>query len=95
MTMFVQRVYEYLRDGRIRIDPQKKLKVPVTCQDPCNISRNGGLWEVARQAIACLAEDFRDMSPNRDDNHPQGISQFQLRQASQKVNQTSRLEEWA
>lgn len=92
---FVQLVYEYLRDGRIRIDPQKKLKVPVTYQDPCNISRNCGLWEVARQAIACLAEDFRDMSPNRDYNHPQGISQFQLRQASQKANQTSRLEEWA
>jgi hypothetical protein len=29
---------------------------------------------VARQAIACLAEDFRDMSPNRDYTHPQGIS---------------------
>ena len=66
---FVQLVYEYLRDGRIRIDPHKKLKVPVTYQDPCNISRNGGLWEVARQAIAYLAEDFRDMSPNRDYNH--------------------------
>jgi Fe-S oxidoreductase len=42
---FVQLIYEYLRDGRIRIDPQKKLTVPVTYQDPCNISRNGGLWK--------------------------------------------------
>ena len=66
---FVELVYEYLRDGRIRIDPQKKIKEPVTYQDPCNVSRNGGLWEEPRRAISYLAEDFRDMAPNRDYNH--------------------------
>ncbi len=65
----VQLFYEYLRDGRIKIDPEKKLKEPVTYQDPCNVSRNGGLWEEARKLISYLCEDFRDMTPNREHNH--------------------------
>lgn len=65
----VQLFYEYVRDGRIRIDPNKKLKEPVTYQDPCNVSRNGGLWEEPRKLISYLANDFRDMTPNREYNH--------------------------
>ena len=61
--------YEYLRDGRIKIDPDKMLTVPVTYQDPCNVSRNGGLWEEGRKIIPYLANDFRDMRPNREHNH--------------------------
>jgi Fe-S oxidoreductase len=66
---FVRLMYEYLRDGRLKIDPAKKIKEPITYQDPCNVSRNGGLWEEARKIIAYIAEDFRDMAPNRDYNH--------------------------
>ncbi len=66
---FVRLMYEYLRDGRIKIDPSKKIKAPITYQDPCNISRNGGLWEEARKIMPYIAEDFRDMVPNRDHNH--------------------------
>ncbi len=66
---YVQLLYEYLRDGRIKIDPAKKIKEPVTYQDPCNVSRNGGLWEIARKIIPYIVEDFRDMSPNRNRNH--------------------------
>jgi Fe-S oxidoreductase len=65
----VRLFYEYLRDGRITIDPDKMLTEPVTYQDPCNVSRNGGLWEEGRQIIGYIAKDFRDMSPNRDHNH--------------------------
>jgi Fe-S oxidoreductase len=65
----VQVFYEYLRDGRIKIDPSKMLEEPVTYQDPCNVSRNGGLWEEGRKIIPYLAKDFRDMNPNRDHNH--------------------------
>ncbi len=66
---FVRLMYEYLRDGRIKIDPAKKIKAPITYQDPCNVSRNGGLWEEARKIIPYIADDFRDMTPNRDHNH--------------------------
>jgi Fe-S oxidoreductase len=65
----VQAFYEYIRDGRIKLDPAKKLKEPVTYQDPCNISRSGGLWEEARYLMNALCEDFRDMAPNREYNH--------------------------
>jgi Fe-S oxidoreductase len=65
----VELFHQYLLDGRIRIDPDKRLTEPVTYQDPCNVSRNGGLWEQAREAIGHLATDFRDMAPNREHNH--------------------------
>jgi len=91
---FVRLMYEYLRDGRIKIDPSKKIKVPITYQDPCNVSRNGGLWEEARKIIPYIAEDFRDMSPNRDHNHccgggggimPMGPAYKPVRMASGRV----------
>jgi Fe-S oxidoreductase len=65
----IQLLYELVRDGRIAIDPAKKLKEPVTYQDPCNVSRNGGLWEIGRKLIGYLCEDYREMSPNREHNH--------------------------
>lgn len=65
----VRLFYEYLRDGRIKIDPDKMIEEPITYQDPCNVSRNGGLWEEGRKIMGYLAKDFRDMSPNRDHNH--------------------------
>lgn len=65
----IELLYEILRDGRIKIDPAKKLKKPVTYQDPCNVSRNGGLSEIGRKLIAFLCEDYREMTPNRAYNH--------------------------
>ena len=91
---FVRLIYDYLRDGRITIDPAKKIKQPLTYQDPCNVSRNGGLWEEARKIIPFIAEDFRDMAPNRDRNHccgggggimPMGPAYKPVRMASGRV----------
>ena len=65
----VELFYNYLKEGRIKIDPAKRLTTTVTYQDPCNISRNGGLWKEARKIIPYLADDFKEMSPNRDYNH--------------------------
>ena len=66
---YVQWLYECLENGRIRIDPAKRLKEPITYQDPCSVSRNGGLFEEARGIINYIAEDFREMTPNREHNH--------------------------
>ncbi|MDR3553838.1 MAG: (Fe-S)-binding protein [Syntrophobacteraceae bacterium] len=65
----VRLFYEYLRDGRIKIDPQKMVEEPLTYQDPCNVSRNGGLWREGREILKYLAKDFRDMTPNSEYNH--------------------------
>jgi Fe-S oxidoreductase len=59
----------YLREGRIKIDPEKKIKEPVTYQDPCNLSRNGNLARLGRELISYLCEDFREMTPNHEHNH--------------------------
>ena len=60
--------YELLRDGRIKIDKAKKIKEPVTLQDPCNIIRRAGAAEKFRYIVNATCEDFRDMTPNREHN---------------------------
>ncbi len=59
----------YLREGRIKIDPGKMITEAVTYQDPCNISRNGGLSKQAREIIKQTCTDFREMQPNGAHNH--------------------------
>lgn len=60
---------KYLREGRIKIDPEKRIKERVTYQDPCNLSRSGDLAEYGRELISYLADDFVEMQPNREHNH--------------------------
>jgi len=65
---YVEWVAEALRTGKLKIDPSKKIKEPVTYQDSCNYVRNAGLGDVAREIMGYIAEDFREMTPNREHN---------------------------
>jgi Fe-S oxidoreductase len=65
---YVEWVAEALREGKIKIDPTKKIKEPVTYQDSCNYVRNGGLGECGREIMSYIAEDFREMTPCREHN---------------------------
>jgi Fe-S oxidoreductase len=65
---YVEWVAEALRTGKIKIDPAKKIKEPVTYQDSCNYIRNAGLKDVAREIMSYIAEDFREMKPNKEHN---------------------------
>lgn len=58
-----------LRTGKIKIDPEKRIKEPVTLQDSCNYVRNHGLAKCTREIMSYLADDFREMSPNREHNY--------------------------
>ncbi len=60
--------YDLLISGKLKIDKAKKIKEPVTLQDPCNLIRRGGLAEKFRYFINATCEDFRDMTPNREHN---------------------------
>jgi Fe-S oxidoreductase len=60
--------YELLVSGRLKIDPAKKIKEPVTLQDPCNIIRRAGAAEKFRYIVQQTCEDFRDMYPNKEHN---------------------------
>ena len=65
---YVEWVAEALRTGKIKIDPDKRIKEPVTYQDSCNYIRNAGLSDVAREIMSYIAEDFREMRPNKEHN---------------------------
>jgi len=65
---YVEWVAEALRTGKLKLDPSKKLKVPVTYQDSCNYIRNAGLADAAREIMSYIAEDFREMTPCREHN---------------------------
>ena len=52
----------YIKSGRIKLDPSK-LNGPVTYHDPCQIARNGGVFDEPRYILKHLTNDFREMSP--------------------------------
>ncbi|MBW1866702.1 MAG: (Fe-S)-binding protein, partial [Deltaproteobacteria bacterium] len=64
-------VAEALRTGKLRINPKKRLKIPVTLQDSCNYIRNHGLKEITREIMSYIVEPgyFVDMEPNREHNY--------------------------
>ena len=57
---------DYIKDGRIKVDP-RAIKERVTYHDPCQIGRNGGIYEQPRDIVSAIAPDFVDMTPNRQE----------------------------
>ena len=55
---------EYVREKRLPLDPSRNSE-PVTYHDSCNLGRKGGLFEEPRRIIRAIAQDFREMTPNR------------------------------
>jgi len=68
---YVEWVAEVLRSGRLKIDPAKKLKRPITLQDSCNYVRNHGLADITREIMTYIVEPeyFIEMTPNREHNY--------------------------
>jgi len=58
---------DYIREGKLKFT--RKMTEPITYQDPCNVSRSGGLADEARFIISHIAEDFRDMNPHGNENY--------------------------
>lgn len=67
---YIEWLAEALREGKLKIDPERRIKVPVTLQDSCNYVRNHGLRETAREILSYIVEPgyYREMSPNREHN---------------------------
>ena len=56
---------EYIKDGLITVD-RGAITERVTYHDPCQIGRNGGIYDQPRDIVAAIARDFVDMTPNRE-----------------------------
>ncbi len=68
---YVQWVAEALREGKLKIDPAKRIRQPVTYQDSCNYIRNWGLAETAREILSYIVEPgyLVEMTPNKEYNY--------------------------
>jgi len=64
----VELLAEYIRSGRIKLDPSKNQK-RVTLHDPCNLVRSGGVIEEQRFILENSVTNFVEMTPNRIDNY--------------------------
>jgi Fe-S oxidoreductase len=63
----VELIAEYIRGGRIKVDPGK-IKGRVTLHDPCNLVRTGGIIEEQRFILRHAVCDFVEMHPHGADN---------------------------
>ena len=64
---FLEVMEEYLRDGRIHVDPDRHPEA-VTLHDPCNLVRNGGVSEPQRAILRRTVRSLIEMTPNREEN---------------------------
>lgn len=63
---FVELIARYLQEGRLHL--KKTLAEKLTYHDPCQVGRNGGIYEDPRYIISCLADRFVELLPNRELN---------------------------
>jgi len=95
VTSFIETIARYLREGRIKL---KKGTIPgkVTYHDPCQLARNGGVFEEPRYILRQLTDEFVEMTPTREDNWccggggglvAMGEKDFRMASAKVKVDQ--------
>ncbi len=51
----------YIKEGRIKLD-KNKFSGPITYHDPCQIARNGGVFDAPRYILQHLTNDYRELS---------------------------------
>ncbi len=67
VTTSVELLAQYIRDGRIKLDPERLSEV-VTLHDPCNLARSGGVIEEQRYILSHVTKNFVEMTPHGVDN---------------------------
>lgn len=64
---FLQLIDRYLKQGKIKLE-KGRVQGRITYHDPCQIARNGGVYEAPRNALKALTDDFVDTTPTRSAN---------------------------
>ena len=67
VSAFVELASRYADEGRIAL---RKGTLPgkTTYHDPCQIARNGGVYEEPRNLVRRIADEFVELRPNREEN---------------------------
>ena len=67
MRSIIEVLDEYVRAGKLHLNTTANPE-PVTLHDSCNLGRKAGLFEEPRRVVQAAAQDFREMTPNRERN---------------------------
>jgi Fe-S oxidoreductase len=68
VSSIVEVIHRYMKEGRVKIK-NGAIREALTYHDPCQLGRNGGIYEEPREILKALATDFRELpSPNREFN---------------------------
>ncbi|MHB1483490.1 MAG: (Fe-S)-binding protein [Saccharofermentanales bacterium] len=66
VVAFAELIARYLREGKIKIN--KSIADKMTYHDPCQVARNGGIYEDPRYIISKLTDNFVEPDPTREMN---------------------------
>ncbi len=66
VVAFVELIARYVRNGKINL--QKNISDKITYHDPCQVGRNGGIYEEPRFVVRQLTDAFVEARPNREMN---------------------------
>lgn len=67
MVTLIELLEDYIKSGKIKVDKNLNTK-KYTIHDPCNIVRNGGLYNSLRFVTKEVVSDFVEMNPYGSDN---------------------------
>ncbi len=67
VSSIIEVIHRYLGEGKIKLN-EKVIEEAVTYHDPCQLGRNGGVYEQPREILGLLAKDYREMTPTREYN---------------------------
>jgi Fe-S oxidoreductase len=62
----VEVIAEYVREGKIKLDPNV-VQEPLTYHDSCNLGRRGGVLEEPRQVLKIISQNYRELTPTREE----------------------------
>lgn len=94
VVAFVELIARYVREGKIQLE--KSVTERITYHDPCQVGRNGGIFEDPRFVIRHLYSGFVEATPNREMNWccggggglvAMGEQEFRMKSARVKAEQ--------